>query len=337
MAKRFGGKYSPDSRNDDRDRDFRGGDPRDLPRPSPRDGHHPLESRTVWITAAAMPLLVSAFFQEPFGLATSLAGFGILASGMWMTREGLKAEAAYDARRVARRPAMPRKLFGGILTGLGLAVGSFEPGNAATAGAGIIGIAGAILHWLSFGPDPMSDKGMEGVDSFQQDRVARIVSEGEDYLRAMRDAILRLDDRRLEARVHMFGATARELFKQIEENPGEISNARRYLGVYLMGARDATVKFVDLYARTRDPGARHDYETLLADLETNFAARTRQMIEGSRTNLDIEMQVLRDRLAREGIRTDEGTAHDPAALDFRAQDVPANLVMPDKGRDREPR
>ncbi|MDN3710787.1 hypothetical protein QWZ10_01165 [Paracoccus cavernae] len=50
------------------------------------------------------PLLIGAFFQEPLGLATSLAGFGILASGMWMTREGLKAEAAYDARRVARRP-----------------------------------------------------------------------------------------------------------------------------------------------------------------------------------------------------------------------------------------
>ena len=38
------------------------------------------------------------------------------------TREGLQAEAAYDARRIARRPAIPRKLFGGILTGLGLAI-----------------------------------------------------------------------------------------------------------------------------------------------------------------------------------------------------------------------
>jgi hypothetical protein len=36
----------------------------------------------------------------------------------------LQAEAAYDARRIARRPAIPRKLFGGILTGLGLAIGA---------------------------------------------------------------------------------------------------------------------------------------------------------------------------------------------------------------------
>ncbi|WP_312526795.1 5-bromo-4-chloroindolyl phosphate hydrolysis family protein [Paracoccus sp. (in: a-proteobacteria)] len=330
MAKRYGGKYSPDSQSRDPREPL---DPRDLPRPSPRDAHHPLESRTYWITAAATPFLISAFFQDPFGLATCLAGFGITASGMWMTREGLKAEAAYDARRVARRPAIPRKLFGGILTGLGLAVGAFEPGQAATVGAGIIGVSAAILHWLSFGSDPMSDKGMEGIDSFQQDRAARILAEGEDYLRAMRDAILRLGDRRLEARVHLFSATVRDLFQQIEENPGEIANARRYLGVYLMGARDATVKFVDLYSRTRDPKAREDYEALISDLETNFAARTRQLIEGSRTNLDIEMQVLRDRLAREGVRTDA----EPPALDFRTQDIPANLIMPGKARDPDRR
>ncbi|AGT09713.1 5-bromo-4-chloroindolyl phosphate hydrolysis family protein [Paracoccus aminophilus] len=329
MAKRYGGKYSPEPQEDDRPVT----DPRNLPRPSPKEGHHPLESRTFWVTLMGSPLLIGAFFHSPLTMATSLAGFGLLASGMWMTREGLKAEAAYDARRAARRPAIPRKLFGGILTGLGLAVGSLEPGSAAAAGAGIIGVAGVVLHWLSFGSDPMTDKGMEGVDTFQQDRAARIIAEGEDYLRAMRDAILRTGDRRLEARVHMFGATARELFKQIEDNPADIANARRYLGVYLMGARDATVKFADLYTQTRDPKARQDYEQLLADLENNFSTRTSQLIEGSRTNLDIEMQVLRDRLAREGVQTPA----EPPALDFRTQDLPGNLLIPSKDREPEKR
>ena len=147
-----------------------------------------------------------------------------------------------------------RKLFGGILTGLGLALGSYVPG--AELGAGIIGVAGAVLHWLSFGTDPMRDKGMEGIDSFQQDRAARIISEGEAHLKAMQDAILRTGDRRLEARVGMFAATARELFARIEQDPGDIAATRRYLGVYLQGARDATVKFSDLYVQTHDARAR---------------------------------------------------------------------------------
>lgn len=248
----------------------------------------------------ATPFLLTAPFHDATGMAANLAAFGIVAGGMWMTRQGLQAEAAYDARRVARRPAIPRKLFGGILTGLGLAVGTAEP--SALAPAAVMGVTGSILHWLAFGSDPMRDKGMEGVDSFQQDRVAKMVETAEAHLRGMSEAILRTGDRRLEARVGMFAATARSLFDVIERDPGALSAARRYLGVYLQGARDATVKFADLYAQTRDARARTDYEALLNDLEASFNALTQRLHDGGRTDMDIEIEVLRDRLAREGVR-----------------------------------
>ncbi len=302
MAERYRGRYSP-------------GEPG---RAEPRaDLHHPYESRTKWITIAAIPFLLSAFWQEPMGMVANLAAFGLVAFASRLTREGLQAEAAYDARRVARRPAWPRKLFGGVLTGLGLAIGAAEPG--ALTGAVLIGFVGAVLHYLAFGPDPMRDKGMEGVDSFQQDRVARIIAEGEAYLAGMQDAIRRTGDRRLEARVALFAETARELFRRVEQDPGDLTAARRYLGVYLMGARDATVKFADLYSETQDPGARGDYEALLTDLEANFAARTRALIDSGRTDFDIELQVLRDRLAREGVRMPDPAQ--PALEDRKGVDL----------------
>lgn len=302
MAERYRGRYSP-------------GEPG---RAEPRaDLHHPYESRTKWITIAAIPFLLSAFWQEPMGMVANLAAFGLVAFASRLTREGLQAEAAYDARRVARRPAWPRKLFGGVLTGLGLAIGAAEPG--ALTGAVLIGFVGAVLHYLAFGPDPMRDKGMEGVDSFQQNRVARIIAEGEAYLAGMQDAIRRTRDRRLEARVALFAETARELFRRVEQDPGDLTAARRYLGVYLMGARDATVKFADLYSETQDPGARGDYEALLTDLEANFAARTRALIDSGRTDFDIELQVLRDRLAREGVRMPDPAQ--PALEDRKGVDL----------------
>lgn len=291
MARRFGGRFSPSAGLDDL-----AAAPAHRPAPPPR---HPYESRTSWVTAMATPYLLTAPFHDPLGMATNLAAFGITAGAMWLTREGLQAEAAYDARRTARRPAIPRKLFGGILTGLGLAVGTAEPG--AFAPAAVMGVTGAILHWLAFGPDPMRDKGAEGIDVFQQDRAARMVDAAQTHLRGMTDAILRTGDRRLEARVGMFAATARTLFDRVEENPGALAAARRYLGVYLQGARDATVKFADLYAQTRDARARADYESLLDDLETSFSALIQRLNDGGRTDMDIEIGVLRDRLAREGV------------------------------------
>lgn len=293
MAQRFGGQYSPQNVGQP-------GAPKD-PLPDAR-----AITRTKWLTWAAVPFLPLAFSQASTGMVADLAAFGIYAFGMELTREGLKAEAAFNARKVARAPGFPRKLFGGVMTGVALALGSLSFGvpdpGASLIGAGLVGAAATALHLFSFGLDPMRSKGTAGIDTYQQDRVARAVDEGEAYLAAMKDAILRTKDRRLAERVEQFSRTARGLFRRVEDDPRDLTAARRYLGVYLMGARDATVKFVDLYAQTRNPDDRAAYLALLEDLSTNFANQTRALIETGRSDMEIEMSVLRERLAREGVR-----------------------------------
>ncbi|OYX45263.1 MAG: hypothetical protein B7Z02_01440 [Rhodobacterales bacterium 32-67-9] len=285
MAERFGGKYSPSPSGES---------------PAPRrQGPSRAEKRTGWLFLVALPFALKAFFQDPAGLTRNLVVFAILILAAWLTREGVRAADAYVARSVTRRPALPRKMIGTALTALGLGLGALGGGEMA---AVLLGLTGAALHLYAFGPDPLRDKGMAGIDSFQQDRAARIVAEGEAYLTEMRAAAERTGDRQITARVDRFAITARTLFRTVEEDPRDLTAARRYLGVYLMGARDATAKFADLWAKTRDPGARADYEALLDDLETNFARRTTALLTDNRSDLDIEIGVLRDRLKREGVQ-----------------------------------
>ena len=118
----------------------------------------------------------------------------------------------------------------------------------------------------------------------------------------MKDAILRAGDRALETRVERFQTTARSMFRTVEKDPGDLTAARKYLSVYLMGARDATIKFADFYAQGRDRQARTDYEALLDDLETHFAAETKTFLGNNRTDLSVEIDVLRERLQREGVK-----------------------------------
>ncbi|MEO0665031.1 MAG: 5-bromo-4-chloroindolyl phosphate hydrolysis family protein, partial [Pseudomonadota bacterium] len=119
--------------------------------------------------------------------------------------------------------------------------------------------------------------------------------------------IKRAGDRKLEARVEQFAGTARKMFRTVEEDPRDLTAAKKYLGVYLMGARDATLKFADLYARQPKPEDKASYLALLDDLDGNFAAKTEKLMNDNRTDMDIEIKVLRDRLAREGVATKEGT------------------------------
>jgi hypothetical protein len=295
MAQRFGGKYSPEIADSDGA----------APAQGPYAGAQvePVGLRANLMFAPPVILLATAFGGGALSLATGLVGTGALGLGAWLLRGGLRAEAEFNARRVARRPALPRKLLAAILTGLGAAIAAYTHAPALAAPVVYGAVAGA-LHLAAFGLDPMRSKGMEGIDTFQQDRVARAVSEAETHLAAMRDAILRAGDRRLETRVEQFQDTVRRLFRTVEDDPRDLSAARRYLSVYLMGARDASVRFADIYARTHDDSARRDYLALLDDLERNFAARTEKMLLDDRSDLTVEIDVLRDRLQREGVKTD---------------------------------
>ncbi|MFN5999230.1 MAG: 5-bromo-4-chloroindolyl phosphate hydrolysis family protein [Paracoccaceae bacterium] len=283
MAERFGGKFSPQGSRTD------AGVPV-LADPKPKG----LWRATVLFLSAFL-FLFPAFGDGPLEMLMGLAAGGLVILAAWLTREGLRAEAAYDARKLARRPAFPRKLAGAVLTGAALALGGV------IADQGLVypvlyALVGAGLHLGAFGLDPMADKGMEGIDAFQTSRVANAIEEGEKHLAGMKDAILRARDRALERRVDQFTAAARTLFRTIEADPGDLTAARKYMSVYLMGARDATIKFADHYARSRDPATRADYEALLADLETTFAEKTKTFLTNSRSDLDVEISVLRDRL-----------------------------------------
>lgn len=290
MAKRFGGKYSPDGQTSSQPREtVQAG-----ARVTVRDG------RVKLLYVPAVVLAATSLNQGPVMLVTALVGAAVLTLAAWLLQEGLEAEAAYNARKVARRPALPRKMLASVLTGVGVAIAAFT-GDSGTIGSVLYGIAAAGLHTATFGIDPLSDKRMEGVDTFQQDRVARVVDEAETYLAVMKAQIEAISDRRLTERVEDFQTIARRMIRTVEEDPRDLTGARKFLGVYLMGARDATIKFVDLYSRKKDADARAHYEALLDDLEHNFAARTDRMLLDDRSDMDIEINVLRDRLQREGV------------------------------------
>ncbi|MEO0751372.1 MAG: 5-bromo-4-chloroindolyl phosphate hydrolysis family protein [Pseudomonadota bacterium] len=298
MAQKFGGKYSPDGNATP---------PQSTSQPTgayrgavrTRAG-----GRVNLLFLAPLPLIWQAFTSGPVGLALNLVALGLLILAAWLTREGIKAQEAFEARKVARRPGFPRKIAGSALTGAGLAVAGYASSGGIIEPV-IYATLGTVLHSFAFGLDPLQDKGMEGIDTFQTDRVARAVDKAETTLAAMSDAVKRAGDRSSETRVAQFQTSVREMLRTIEGDPRDLTTTRRYLTVYLQGARDATIKFADIYAHARDGKARDDYFGLLDDLQENFTAKTRSLLNDDTTDLEIEIEVLRDRLKREGLRPEE--------------------------------
>lgn len=298
MARRYGGKYSPDGSGP-------GG--ADAPQPAPfrdrRARRVNLRARLMFLLP--LPLLFAGLGAigrgSPAEMLAEIGGFAGLMLSAWLLNEGLRAEEAYDARVIARPPAIPRKIFAAALTGVSVAaVGMFSLGQGLF-GALAFGVLASLAHLAAFGVDPMRRKGMDGVDAFATERVAKAVDRAEGLVREILSASEGIRDRRIEGRIERLCAQAREVFRTVEEDPSDFARARTFMSVYLLGLRDATRKFADLYGRTRDPEALRDYEALLADLETSFTTHRTDLLSDNRSDLDIEIEVLRERLQQDGL------------------------------------
>lgn len=169
--------------------------------------------------------------------------------------------------------------------------------------AAIFGALASASHVFAFGLDPMKKKGLSDFNAFDTDRATRAIEKAEITLTELRKAAEGIGDRSLEARIERFGASVREVFRAVEDDPRDLTRARKFLGVYLTGAKDATIKFSDIYSRNRSSEIRDDYIALISDLEISFNAHREVLLLDDREELDVEIEVLRDRLHQEGLTT----------------------------------
>ncbi|QDL90668.1 hypothetical protein FDP22_02025 [Paroceanicella profunda] len=256
---------------------------------------------------ASLPMLFAGIGEirqgDARGMLVELGAFVLFLAAAGLVNEGQRAQEAYDARSVAKPPAIPRKILGAVAAGLGVALGAaFGWGLGPVSGV-IFGAVAAGAAVVAFGPDPLRAKGI-AADDFYGARAADALERAEELLREMTAAAARFGDRALEGRVERVAGAARDVFAEVEADPRDLDRARKFLGVYLTGARDATVRFAAVWQRSRDAKARADYEALLGDLESSFTARRRELLAEDRGTLDVEIEVLRKRLRQEGLDGD---------------------------------
>ncbi|MEM8788198.1 MAG: 5-bromo-4-chloroindolyl phosphate hydrolysis family protein [Pseudomonadota bacterium] len=291
MAQRYGGQFSPGAAADaEPGARFRGR----------RAAKVNIAARAMY--AAPIPLFLAGIGEvmqgDALGMLAELGGAGLLFLSAILLNEGLRAEAAFDARAIARPPAIPRKLFAIAATALGVALGA---GLGSLVTGAVFGLVAGGAQWLAFGLDPMRRKGIEGASDFDANRVAEALDNAEQTVSDILAAARQIGDRHLEGRVERMLAAVRDVFRTVEEDPRDLTRARKFLGVYLTGARDATQKFAQLYTRRADPQAKAEYVALLDDLETSFRAHREDLLRDDKTALDVEIEVLRERLHREGV------------------------------------
>ncbi len=298
-AQRYRGAHSPEAKPDDNA--VTAPPAPKMPRRKPSE---PGTLGASFLFFVPLPLLFDGFSKmgdaAPFSMLVSFGCFALLVLSAWVLREGIKAKHAYDQRKIARPPAIPRKLIAAGLTGVGVFAATWFGWDKGMITAIIFGAFAAGAHIAAFGLDPMRKKGLEGQSEFDVDRVARAVEKSEAIIAEIKSAAGRIGNRNIENRVNRLTLAAQEMLRVVEQDPRDLTRARKYMTVYLKGARDATQKFADVFPRSKDAKTRDDFLSLIDDLETSFDGQRDALLQDNHTDLDVEIEVLQERLQQEG-------------------------------------
>jgi len=245
---------------------------------------------------AAAPLLLSVFFGVALSVVEGLGLILIYGASIWLLTLGLRAEDAYHAAPIARKPKPPLKLLAAVAMGVAVAVTVYFR-HGLSLEAALVGLVASGLFITAFGIDPLKDKSVAGSMAEEALRANDVVSQAKTVLHQIEDCIATIGDAETTAGFMAFRRSADRLFRILHEAPERHRDLRRHLGVYLDAARDATDRFSVLYTASHDPETKARYLSMLDGLKDQFDARAKKYLAEERAKLDVELDVLQSQLA----------------------------------------
>jgi hypothetical protein len=233
-------------------------------------------------------------------LGAEVLALGLLYGGAAAVRRGLRAEARWRRRYVVRAP-WPWKTLGGVVLAAGAAtlaggaIGHPWPVALGFAAATFAGSA------LAYGLDPRGAKPAPAVaDGYTTAEIEAEIDRAEQVIARIEAARARIGPGELSDRLLRITGQARELVAHVEQEPRHLRRARRFLHVYLDGARQVCEGWDRTHGR-RPAELDERFRRVLVTIEDVLAEQRTRLLADEVEDLDVQVEVLAQQLRREGV------------------------------------
>ncbi len=247
---------------------------------------------------AAIVSLAKGDFYAAFAAG---AAFGLIAAGASLNRRGILEELVAPERRFTRSWRLPHK----YLAALSVAAGTMLAAYAAVGQDAWVSVTFGLLAVLGLHMAyrlPRLQAVLGSSHQFVSDKpLHKALVEAELRILAIDKAALRLGNRELEKRLQMIAGQGREILEQIVARPDERFRARKFLNVYLEGAERVASRYSKTHRLARGGELEQNFRNVLVEIERVFERQLKQLAEHDVFDLDVQIDVLRKQLKREGI------------------------------------
>jgi hypothetical protein len=253
-----------------------------------------------------IPLLIGALIGLGAGrLDVVLFDGGIFALFMAaadLTRRGLRAEHAQQILRFTRLQRIPLKTIGGLLTGVATGLAAWLSVGQGPALSLVYATVAMIGFHLVYGLEPLGRARPFATDDERTRKVAAALEEAERKLIDLDRAAKTIANPELKIRLQRIGSQGRSILNQIADRPTDLFRARKFLSVYLDGVQQVA----DGYARTHrladSRELEQNFRNVLVTVEQVFDEQHQRLLKTDVMDLDIQIEVLKKQLEREGIQ-----------------------------------
>jgi hypothetical protein len=255
----------------------------------------------VLATPLAFATIVSLARGTFFAAAAAAVAFCLITAGAYFNRRGIMEELVAPERRFTRSWAMPHK----YTAALAVTAGTVLAAYAAVGQNGLVSIAFGLLALVGFHmtyrlPDPRAALGVPR-QAVRDKSLQKTLAQAELQILAIEKSALRISNRELEQRLQRIAAQGRAILGQMVERPEERFRARKFLNVYLEGAERVASRYAKTHRLARDQELEQNFRNVLVEIEKVFGQQLSRLAENDVFDLDVQIEVLRKQLEREGI------------------------------------
>jgi hypothetical protein len=255
----------------------------------------------VLVTPLALASVVSLASGQFAAAISAGAAFGLIVVGAVLNRRGILEEIVARERRFTRSWGLPYK----YLAALAVAAGTTLAAYGAVGQNGLVSVAFGLLAVAGFHmayrlPRPRTVSGATH-GAVRDKTLHKALAQAELRILAIEKAAWRIGNRELEQRLHRIAGQGRAVLDQIVARPDERFRARKFLNVYLEGAERVASRYARTHRLARDQELEQNFRNVLSEIETVFGRQLNRLAEHDVFDLDVQIDVLRKQLEREGI------------------------------------
>ncbi len=135
----------------------------------------------------------------------------------------------------------------------------------------------------------------------QDAEAAAAIEEAETILEQIETANGQIQNREFNERIERILAIAQQILDEIARDPADLRRARKFLKVYLDGARKVTEGYARTHLQAGSPQLEDNFRQLLETIEQVFQQQQQKLLENELFDLDVQIEVLQTRLKQEGL------------------------------------